>query len=53
MSEKGIMRIASTHSFDETFARLELAVKSKGMFVFATIDFGGDAKRAGLKMKPT
>jgi len=53
MSENGIVRIASAHSFDETLARLESVVKSKGLSVFATIDFDGDAERAGLKMKPT
>jgi uncharacterized protein (DUF302 family) len=53
MPENGIVRIASAHSFDETFDRLESAVKSRGLLVFATIDFDGDAERAGLKMKPT
>ena len=53
MSENGIVRIASAHSFDETLARLESVVKSRGLSVFATIDFDGDAERAGLKMKPT
>ena len=47
------MRIASAHSFDETFARVESAVKSRGLVVFATIDFGGDAERVGMKMSPT
>jgi len=53
MLENGIVRIASAHSFDETFASLESAVESRGLLVFATIDFDGDAERAGLKMKPT
>jgi uncharacterized protein (DUF302 family) len=52
MSENGIVRIASTHSLDETFVRLESA-KSRGLLVFATIDFSGDAERAGMKMRPT
>jgi len=53
MLENGIVRIASAHSFEETFASLESAVESRGLLVFATIDFDGDAERAGLKMKPT
>ena len=53
MLENGIVRIASAHSFDETFASLESAVESRGLMVFVTIDFDEDAERAGLKMKPT
>jgi len=53
MPDNGIVRVLSALSFDETYSRLESAVKSRGLLVFATIDFTGDAKRAGMKMKPT
>jgi len=53
MPDNGIVRVLSALSFDETYSRLESAVKSRGLHVFATIDFTGDAKRAGMKMKPT
>jgi len=53
MSENGIARFSSSHPFDETFAKLESVVKSRGLMVFAAIDFSGDAGRAGMKMKPT
>jgi uncharacterized protein (DUF302 family) len=52
-NSRGIINITSAHLFDETFARLESAVKSRGLTVFATIDFSGDAERAGLRMPRT
>jgi len=53
MSGNGIVRVPSAYSFDETCSRLESILKSKGLLVFATIDFSGDAKRAGMEMEPT
>jgi uncharacterized protein (DUF302 family) len=32
--------------------RIEKAVAAKGMRIFARIDHGGEAKKAGLEMKP-
>ena len=32
---------------------MESIVRSKGLLVFAAIDFSGDAQRAGMKMEPT
>ena len=49
----GIERIRSTHEFAATVEKLESIVKLKGLLVFAKIDFGGDAQRAGLNMAPT
>jgi uncharacterized protein (DUF302 family) len=43
----------SQHSFEDTFQRLESSVASKGLTIFARIDFSGDAQKAGLKMNPT
>jgi uncharacterized protein (DUF302 family) len=51
--DNGIINVRSSHSFDETFARLESAARSKGLTIFATIDFTRDAERAGLKMRRT
>lgn len=50
---EGLVRLASGHSFADTVARLESTVNSKGLTIFARIDFSGDAGRAGLKMNPT
>ena len=52
-SKNGLVQLASEHSFGETVDRLESAVTSKGLAIFARIDFSGDAGRAGLKMNPT
>ncbi len=38
---------------EDTFDRLVSAVASRGLTVFARIDFSGDAQRAGLNMRPT
>ncbi len=43
----------SVHSFSDTNSLLETAVTSRGLTIFARIDFSGDAQRAGLKMNPT
>jgi uncharacterized protein (DUF302 family) len=49
----GIIRVMSAHSFADTVGRLESTLASRGLVVFARIDFSGDAERAGLEMKPT
>ena len=51
--DNGVVNVMSSHSFDETFTRLESAAKSKGLTLFATIDFSGDAERAGFEMPRT
>jgi uncharacterized protein (DUF302 family) len=50
--EKGIVTIASAHSFDVTVERLQSLLKARGVTVFALIDFSGDAARAGLALRP-
>jgi uncharacterized protein (DUF302 family) len=52
-TKDGMIQTRSTHSFAETFERLESAVASRGLAVFASIDFSGDAAKAGLAMRPT
>ena len=48
----GVFDVRSHHSVTETIDRLESIVKSRGLLVFARIDFSGDAGRAGLAMRP-
>src|ERR1700753_2180494 len=50
---QGIERVASSRGFDETVSHFEQLIASKGMTLFAKIDFTGDAKRAGLTMPRT
>jgi uncharacterized protein (DUF302 family) len=52
-AENGIATIASNYSVSETLDRLESIAKSKGVTIFARIDFSGDAARSGLEMRPT
>jgi uncharacterized protein (DUF302 family) len=51
--EEGIVKIPSHHSVDETVAKLEAILKSKGVTLFALVDHSGEAERVGLKMPPT
>ena len=45
--------VPSRYSVPETLARLQSAVKEKGMTVFALIDHSGEAEKVGLAMRPT
>ena len=53
VNENGIIKMKSSHSFQETFERLKSNVASKGLTVFAAISFSYDAAKAGLKMNPS
>jgi uncharacterized protein (DUF302 family) len=53
VTENGLVQVVSEHSFADTVSRLESAITSRGLTIFAKIDFSGDAERAGLKMNPT
>ena len=52
-ADNGVEGVASNHSVTETIDLLESLVRSKGLTVFARIDFSGDASKAGLSMPPT
>jgi uncharacterized protein (DUF302 family) len=51
--DKGLVKVASRYSVDETVRRLESAFTGKGLQVFAMIDHSGEAEKVGLKMRPT
>jgi uncharacterized protein (DUF302 family) len=53
INENGIIQVKSRYSFSETFERLQSNATSRGLTVFATINFSEDAAKAGLKMNPT
>jgi uncharacterized protein (DUF302 family) len=46
-------RESSNHSVDQTVQELEDILKAKGVQLFAMVDHGAEAQRAGLKMSPT
>lgn len=53
MAKDGLVRTASHYSVDETVRRVQAALGSKGLQVFALIDHSGEAEKVGLKMRPT
>jgi len=52
-TSKGIIRKQSNHSVDETVAKIQQILKSKGIALFALVDHSGEAEKAGLQMPPT
>jgi uncharacterized protein (DUF302 family)/uncharacterized membrane protein YidH (DUF202 family) len=52
-TNRGIIDKPSNHSVDETVARLESLLQSKGVTLFALIDHSGEAEKVGMKMRPT
>ena len=51
--ENGIITLPSRYSVDETVARVEKILEAKGVKLFALVDHSGEAKKAGLEMRPT
>ncbi len=51
--DNGLVTIPSSHSVDETVAKLQTILKNKGVKLFALIDHSGEAEKAGLKMPNT
>jgi uncharacterized protein (DUF302 family) len=49
----GIVNIASNHSVDGTVEKLVGILQAKAVHLFALVDHGGEAERAGMKMRPT
>ena len=52
-ADNGIRILPATQGVDETLNRLEAMAKSRGIFVFARINFAKDAAAAGLTLQPT
>jgi uncharacterized protein (DUF302 family) len=50
---EGIVNLPTHSSVDETIAHLQSMLQEKGVQIFAIIDHSGEAKRAGLEMRPT
>ncbi|HVP00413.1 MAG TPA: DUF302 domain-containing protein [Bryobacteraceae bacterium] len=49
----GIVTRPSNHSVDQTVQKIEDLLQAKGIKLFALIDHGGEAEKAGLHMPPT
>jgi uncharacterized protein (DUF302 family) len=50
---RGIEIAGSPRDFQETLEYFEALLRARGLTLCAKIDFGGDAKEAGLEMLPT
>jgi uncharacterized protein (DUF302 family) len=53
MAADGLTTLRSSYGPKDTLGRLEAAVKSKGMTVFARIDHAAGATEVGLALRPT
>lgn len=52
-ADNGIVTIPAQHSVDEIVQKLEGLLAAKGVKLFAVVDHGGEASKAGLRMPPT
>jgi uncharacterized protein (DUF302 family) len=50
---EGIVTLPTHSSVDKTITHLQSLLQEKGVQIFALIDHGGEAKRAGFEMRPT
>jgi uncharacterized protein (DUF302 family) len=53
LPENGLVHLRSPYSVPETVQRLESVLRSSNLTVFALVDHSGEAKKAGLAMRPT
>jgi uncharacterized protein (DUF302 family) len=51
--EKGIKTLIGTQGVHATLDRLETLAKSRGMTIFARINFSQDASAVGMSLRPT
>jgi uncharacterized protein (DUF302 family) len=52
-SDSGIIDIPSNHLVEQTVERLQEIMQQKAVTLFALIDHSGEAKKAGMEMRPT
>ncbi len=50
---EGIVNLPTHSSVDETISSLQSMLQEKGIQIFALVDHSGEAKRAGIEMRPT
>ena len=53
MVEEGLITKASARTFQETLARLEDALRERGVKLFARVDHDEGAKEVGMDLRPT
>ncbi len=52
-TDKGIIRLPSRHSVDQTVEKLQAILAAKGVTLFALVDHSGEAEKVGMKMPST
>jgi uncharacterized protein (DUF302 family) len=52
-SDPGIVSLQSVHPVEQTVQKIEELLRAKGVKLFALVDHSGEAKSAGLEMRPT
>ena len=53
VKKQGLVQIPSRYSVEETLQRLESALATRGLEIFARVDHSGEAEKVGMKMQPT
>ena len=53
MAAEGVITLLSAYGPDETIARLEQDIKTRGLTLFAKIDHAAGAREVGLTLRPT
>jgi uncharacterized protein (DUF302 family) len=53
VNKPGLVQIPSRYSLAETLKRVELALATHGLQVFARVDHSEEAEKVGMKMRPT
>jgi uncharacterized protein (DUF302 family) len=51
--DNGMVHLSSPYPVEETLKRLDGALQSRGLTVFARVDHSGEAEKVGMKMHPT
>ena len=49
----GLRILPTQHSVADVLKRVQSIARTRGLMIFAQIDFSGDAERAGLVLRPT
>ena len=52
-STQGIITVPSNHSVDQTVDRIKKILQAKGITLFALVDHGAEAEKAGMNMPLT
>ncbi|MBI1358581.1 MAG: DUF302 domain-containing protein [Acidobacteria bacterium] len=52
-SHSGVVTAPGKHPVEQTVEKIEQALRSKGLKLFAAIDHSGEAEQVGLHLRPT